>query len=168
MESLLKVRKFEVFRKEIIGNDGKARPFEFVSHTGSVTILPLIDDKHCLMLRQFRPALDRELWELPAGTMDKPGEKPEETARRELEEETGHVAARFEFLCEFYLSPGFLNEKIQSFVARDLKKKSTLHLEPTEKVLAVEVKSLKDAMEMIRKGEIVDAKTIITLMRYVQ
>ena len=167
METLLKSRKFEVLRKEIQGNDGKAQPFEFVRHPGSVVILPLVDDQHCLLLRQFRPALDRELWELPAGTMDKPGEDPLDTAKRELEEETGRVASRFDALCEFYPSPGFVTELIRAYVARDLRT-TAQRLDPTEKVLAVEVKSLSEALAMIREGEILDAKTIITLMRYVQ
>lgn len=160
MESLLKSRKFEVMRRQVNG-----RPFEFVNHPGSVVILPLIDDQHCLMLRQFRPALEREMWELPAGTMDKPGEEPLATARRELEEETGRTASRFEYLCEFYPSPGFLNELIRVYVARNLKD-GKQHLDATEQVLAVEVKSLNDALAMIHHGEITDAKTIVTLMRY--
>jgi len=160
MESLLKSRKFEVFRKDV-----KGHRFEFVKHPGSVVILPLVDDQHCLMLRQFRPALDRETWELPAGTMDKPGEDPLTTAKRELEEETGRIASRLDYLCEFYPSPGFLDELVQAYVARDLKE-GKQHLDATEQVLAVEVRSLSEVLAMIHQGEIQDAKTIICLTRY--
>lgn len=164
METLLKSRKFEVVRRMCEGRDGVLRAMDIVVHPGAVVILPLIDDRQCLMLRQWRPTLQKELWELPAGTLDVPGEPPEVAAARELEEETGHVAGAIRYLCEFYPSPGILTELIRAYVATDLRK-TEQHLEPTERI-TVETVKVADAMEMVRDGEITDGKTIITLCRW--
>jgi len=164
MESLLKLRKFEVYRRSVTGRDGNLRAQEFIRHPGAVVILPLLSETRCLMLRQFRPAIERELWELPAGTLDVPGESAEAAARRELEEETGHCCGRIEYLCEFYPSPGVMTELIRSYVAYDLTE-TRQRLEPTERI-RVESMDLSEAMRLIDAGEIVDAKTIITLLRW--
>ncbi len=164
MESLFKSKKFEVVRRTCDGRDGIPRAIDIIVHPGAVVILPLLDDERCLMLRQWRYALEQQLWELPAGTLDKPGEPPEVAAARELEEETGHVAGRMRYLCEFYPSPGILTELIRAYVATELRQ-TEQRLEPTERI-TVETVKLADAMEMIRDGRIVDGKTIITLFRW--
>ncbi|MBN2563664.1 MAG: NUDIX hydrolase [Phycisphaerae bacterium] len=164
MQSLLKCRKFEVLRQPVRTTDGRQRAYEIVAHLGSVVILPLLDDGRCVMIRNFRPAVDRELWELPAGTLDKPGELPEPAARRELEEETGYRAEKLIPLCEFYSSPGFLTELLRAYVATGLTM-TEQHLEPTERI-RVEPIDFADALAMVRDGRIVDAKTIVTLLRW--
>ncbi len=164
MDTLLKCRKFEVYREDIPGHDGKSHPKEFIRHPGAAVILPLLDEHTCLILRQFRPALKKELWELPAGTLDKPGEDPKDAAAREVEEETGYRAGRLDYLCEFYPSPGISTELIRAYVARDLSK-TAQHLDETEQ-LTVERLSVDEALNMVRDGRIVDAKTIITLLRW--
>jgi len=116
------------------------------------------------MIRQWRPAIDRELWELPAGTLDVPGEDPKAAAERELEEEAGYRSDRLEWLCRFYPSPGFMTELIEAYVAHDLKA-TRQALEPTERIVA-EAKPVSEALEMVRDGRIVDAKTLIVLMRW--
>lgn len=164
MELLLKCRKFEVFRREVPARDGQSRAQEFIRHPGAVVVLPLVDPASCLLIRQYRFALERDLWELPAGTLDVPGERPQAAAARELEEETGHRAGRLEYLCEFYPSPGILTELIRAYVAYDLAGTGQ-RLEPTERI-TVERVSADEAIMMIRDGRIVDAKTIITLLRW--
>ncbi len=135
---------------------------QFVVHPGAVVILPFFDEERCLMIRQFRHGIGREIWELPAGTLDVLGESPVEAAARELEEEVGYRAGRVERLCEFYSSPGIMTELITSFVARDLIQ-TQQRLGPNEEIV-VEPTTLAEAMAMIREGRIIDAKTMITLM----
>lgn len=162
MESLLKCRKFEVVQQAFVARDGRKMARQFVVHPGAVVVLPLWDAERCLLIRQIRHGIGRELWELPAGTLDVPGESLAEAAARELEEEAGHRAGRVERLCEFYTSPGILTELITAFVARDLTK-TQQRLTPNEEI-AVEPTALTEAMEMIREGKIIDAKTMVTLM----
>jgi len=164
VETLLECRKFKVVRKPVQGADGKTHPYEVVIHPGAVVILPLLDGDRCILLRNQRPAVDAELWELPAGTLDKPGEPPESAAARELEEESGHRAGRLERLCGFYPSPGVMSEFIHAYVATDLKQ-TQQNLEPTEQI-EVEVVAIDDALAMTRDGRIQDAKTILTLLHW--
>ena len=164
MESLLKCRKFEIIRRPVEGTDGRKRFLEYVAHPGAVVVLPLLEDDVIIMLRQYRPTVDRELWELPAGTLDVPGEAADEAARRELEEEAGYRAGRLEFLCEFYPSPGVMNEVIRAYAATDLEA-ARQKLEPMERII-VETMKFSDALSMVRDGRILDAKTIITLLHW--
>ncbi|MCE5319238.1 MAG: NUDIX hydrolase, partial [Parachlamydia sp.] len=86
-----------------IGNNKRR---DVILHPGAVVILPILDHEHILLIRNQRFAVGKELWELPAGTLEK-GEAPLETAKRELIEETGYEAAEMEPLTQFYTSPGF-------------------------------------------------------------
>lgn len=163
METLLKCRKFEVRREVVTGTDGASHTREYVIHPGAVVVLALPDADHCLMLRQLRPAIGQEIWELPAGTLDIAGEPPEVAASRELEEEAGVRAGKLTRLCGFYPSPGIMSEKIIAFVAEDLRP-GRQALGPTEQIHEVKRLPIVDAMKMAMDGRIVDAKTIITLM----
>lgn len=162
METLLRCKKFTVIRKQITGSDGNQHDREIVLHPGAVVVLPVLDDGRIVMVDQFRPAIDRRLLELPAGTLDVEGEAVECCAERELEEETGYQAKRLELLCEFYPSPGILTEKMHVFVARDLTM-TQAHPEPTEEIEVVTL-TLEDALARMRDGRIVDGKTMIALM----
>jgi ADP-ribose pyrophosphatase len=163
-EVLLQTRKFQVVRRMIGRPDGRPCAHEYIAHPGAVVILPLVDETRCLLLRHYRRTVGKELWELPAGTLDIPGETPTEAALRELEEETGRRAESLEYLCEFYPSPGVLTELIRAYVARGLAP-SQQRLEPEERI-RVEVVGLAEALAMCRDGRIVDAKTLITLLRW--
>lgn len=164
MEIIHESRKFQVVRRVIETPDHARHTVEFIRHPGAVVVLPLVSDDDILMIRNFRYTLDDELWELPAGTLDKAGEPLEQAAARELEEETGWRAGRLERLCAFYPSPGMMDELITAFVARDLTR-SRQRLEPTERIIVEQV-SRHRALDMIRDGTIRDAKTIVTLLRW--
>ena len=134
---------------------------EVVHHAGSAVIIPVFDDGTVVLVKQYRHPAVRYLLEAPAGTLaDR--ERPEVGAARELEEELGLVAARLEKLSEFFVSPGFLEEKMWVYLATGLSEgKQALD---DDEILEVVRLSIAEALEMITSGEIQDAKTIIGLM----
>lgn len=134
---------------------------DVVHHPGSAVIVPVHDDGTVSLVRQYRHPAVRYLLEVPAGTLDD-GERPEAGAARELEEELGLIAQRLEKLSEFFVSPGFLEEKMWVYLATGL---SEGKAQPDEdEVLDVVRLPIGDALEMISSGEIQDAKTIIGLI----
>ena len=134
---------------------------EVVHHPGSAVIVPVHDDGTVVLVRQYRHPAVRYLLEVPAGTLDD-GERPEAGAARELEEELGLVAERLEKLSEFFVSPGFLEEKMWVYLATGLSEGKP---NPDEdEVLDLVRLPIGDALEMITSGEIQDAKTIIGLI----
>lgn len=134
---------------------------EVVRHPGSAVIVPVFADGTVALVRQYRHPTVRYLLEIPAGTLNK-GERPEEGAARELEEELGVVAESLVKLTEFFVSPGFCEEKMWIFLATSLTE-TTQRLEEDEIVEVVRI-PFSSALEMISDGEIEDAKTIIGLM----
>jgi ADP-ribose pyrophosphatase len=134
---------------------------EVVHHPGSAVIIPVFDDNTVSLVRQYRHPAVRYLLEAPAGTLNR-GEAPEEGAVRELEEELGVVAATMEKLSEFFVSPGFCEEKMWVYLATGLTE-TTQRLEADEILEVVRI-PFSVALEMITDGEIQDAKTIIGLM----
>src|ERR1700752_4782164 len=134
---------------------------EVVHHRGSAVIVPVHDDGTVVLVRQYRHPAVRYLLEAPAGTLGS-GARPAVGAARELPEEFGLVAARLEKLSEFFVSPGFLEEKMWVFLATELSEGKQLLDE--DEVLDIVRLPIADALEMITSGEIQDAKTIIGLM----
>ena len=134
---------------------------EVVHHPGSAVILPAFEDGTIALVKQYRHPAVKYLVELPAGTLNDK-ERPEEGAARELEEELGMVAGRLEKLSEFFVSPGFCEEKMWLYLATDLTA-TTQRLEDDEIIEVVRV-PIDRAMQMITDGEIEDAKTIIGLL----
>jgi len=134
---------------------------EVVRHSGSAVIIPVFEDGTVVLVKQYRHPAVRYLLEAPAGTLAK-GETPEIGAARELEEELGVVAGRMEKLIEFFVSPGFLGEKMWLFLATELTP-TKQQLEADEIVEVVRL-PMSQALEMVTAGEIEDAKTIIGLM----
>ena len=159
-EQLLKGRRFTVERRTITrqGKDPVTR--EIVVHPGAVVILPITEDGRIVMIRQFRRAIEEQLWELPAGTLE-PDEKPIATAARELEEETGYRAGRLQPLIEFYPSPGILTERMYAFVATELTHVGQ-RLDGSEEI-EMEVLPRDRVERMLVSGEFHDGKTIATL-----
>jgi ADP-ribose pyrophosphatase len=164
MDVILKCAKFSICHKAVRDRSGGLHDFQIVVHPGAVVVLPILADGRCVLIRNFRHAVEQELWELPAGTLDGPEELPEHAAQREVEEETGYRTGRLVSLGSFYSSPGCMTEKLHAFVATGLTA-TKQRLEPTEHI-RVEVVGVEEALAMIRDGRIVDAKTIVTLLRW--
>jgi ADP-ribose pyrophosphatase len=162
-EILLQTRLFRVVRRRGRTASGHEYAHEIVEHPGAVVILPILDDGRVCLIRNFRVAVGQTLIELPAGTLE-PGEDPADTARRELEEETGYRAARIEALLEFFMSPGILRERMHAYLATGLTKgppapQASEQIEPL-------LVSWDEALRMVRSGEIQDAKTLAALLYY--
>jgi ADP-ribose pyrophosphatase len=136
---------------------------EVVEHPGAVAVLPLLGGDRLLLLKQYRPAIGKWIYEIPAGTVER-GESLLRCARRELEEETGYRAGRMEKLFEMYLAPGYSTEKLHSFLASGLCPTSP-HRDWGEEIKVVET-TLPRALEMIRTNRIEDAKTTATLLYF--
>ena len=134
---------------------------DVVHHPGSAVILPAYDDGTIALVRQYRHPAKQYLFELPAGTL-KENEAPEIGAARELEEELGVVAAKWELLSEFYVSPGFCAEKMWLYLASDLTA-TQQQLEEDEALDVVRI-GPGEAIAMIAAGQIQDAKTMIGLL----
>jgi ADP-ribose pyrophosphatase len=128
-----------------------------VHPSNAVAILPLNDDR-CKLLKQYRYAIDQYIYEAPAGTME-PGEDPLKTAHRELIEETGFSAGTIVQKGFIYTTPGYTDEKIYLFEARDLSPSREYEKDDDEIIEVVDI-ATKDLATMIRGGTIVDAKTI--------
>jgi ADP-ribose pyrophosphatase len=124
---------------------------EVVEHPGAVVILPIDSEDRILWVKQYRHAAGRELIELPAGTLEH-GEKPEACARRELIEEVGFAADNWTSLGGFYSAPGFCTEYLHAFLATELRGET----------------ADGDSLARLDAGEIVDAKSVATLLLYLR
>ena len=128
--------------------NGKTSQREIVKHPGAVAVIAVTPEKKMVLVEQFRKALERVLVEIPAGKLEK-GEDPYDTAMRELEEETGYACKNLEFVASFYTSPGFCNEIVHVYAAKDLYKKPAA-TDEDEFVNVMEV-SLDEALQLWRK-----------------
>jgi ADP-ribose pyrophosphatase len=158
--SIYKGKIFDVIESEIRHDDIQYKR-EIVVHKGSAVIVPVFADNTVALVRQYRYAAEKFLLEIPAGTLNA-GEDPKIGAIRELEEEIGVKAAKIEKLTEFYVSPGFLTEKMFLYLATEFTE-TAQSLEEDE-ILSIERYSFPDAFELIRKGHIEDAKSMIGLI----
>lgn len=147
--------------------DGSVGELEIMRHAGAAAVLPILsdadgEDPQILLIRQYRYASNGYMLEVPAGRPDKPGEDWEVCARRELEEETGLIAGKLTRLTMIYTTPGFTDERIHLFLATEVTKGTTKfdHDEFIEPVIL----RLSEALTKIREGEIIDGKTIITIL----
>lgn len=142
--------------------NGRETAREIVEHPGAVGIVPLIDADHVVLVRQYRHAAGRALLEIPAGTLDRPGEALEEAAARELAEETGYHATRFVPLVSFLTAPGFATEVMTLFLATGLRDGVASPMEDEQ--LSVEIVPLATVPALIARGELADAKTLVGLL----
>ncbi|WP_028775688.1 NUDIX hydrolase [Shimazuella kribbensis] len=140
--------------------DGGTSYREIVKHPGAVAIMAITKENKLVLVRQFRKALEKTIYEIPAGKLEI-GEEVETCARRELQEETGYTAETWEKIVGFYTSPGFADEYIHLFVADQLTLGNTSP-DQDEFVERVEL-SLEASIDKINSGEICDAKTIYAI-----
>lgn len=140
--------------------NGKLAKREIVEHPGAVSVLALTNDHKVILVKQFRKATEETLWEVPAGKLEK-GEEPLECAKRELQEETGYTAEHWEKIGQFYSSPGFCNEMIHIYFAKNLSS-GELNLDEDE-FLDDFVLTIEEVKNLMNDGSIRDAKTQIAL-----
>lgn len=155
---------FSVVSQQVKEPDGVRVRRDIVQHPGSIVILAVddtVNPPRVLLERQYRHAAGTRMWELPAGSLD-PGENKLAAAKRELLEETGFTAGKWQKALFFYVSPGFLDESMQVFLARALKKGQA---EPEEdERIAIRFFPFAQAVRMAMQGKIKDAKTIASLL----
>jgi ADP-ribose pyrophosphatase len=155
---------FSVVSQQVKEPDGVRVRRDIVRHHGSIVILAVDDSTRphrVLLERQYRHAAGVRLWELPAGSLE-PGENKLSAAKRELAEETGYTAARWQKALFFYVSPGFLDESMEVYLARGLKK-GKAHPEEDERI-AVRFFTVPQAVRLAMTGKIKDAKTLASLL----
>ncbi len=144
--------------------NGTTAKWDFIKHKGAAAVVAVKDDGRLLMVRQYRNALERETLEIPAGGLNGADEPTEIAAARELEEETGYTAGKMELLISLYTTVAFCNEKIDVYLATDLKK-GHQHLDDDE-FLNVESHDIEELIRQIYDCKIQDGKTISALLAY--
>jgi len=165
-KEVYKCKLFRVTEEEATDPSGFHIERSIVRHMGSAVMMPVDEKGRILLVRQFRLPAGKSLWELPAGRLDE-GEKPLQTARRELREETGYSARTWKKLASFWPSPGFVDEKMTIFLATDLTAGEAQPME--DERIECRWFTRKDLDGMIRAGKIEDGKTMIgflTWLRY--
>ena len=144
-------------------SEGRSFLRETIQHPPSVVILPVTAQGKVLLIRQYRHAVGRWIYEIPAGTSE-PGEPLLRCARRELAEETGYAASRWKRLSAFYPAPGISTERMDLFVAAGLKKlKKPVPMDKDEQI-TLHPTSARNALRLVRRNKIMDAKTIIGIL----
>jgi len=141
--------------------NGRETDLDIVRHPPSVILIPMPDEGHIILLRQYRYAIDRWLWELPAGNVET-GENPDDAARRECAEETGLAPSTVERLGAFFPTPGYCDENMLFYRLTGLMEMGTSCLDADE-VLEPHVVLLSDARRMVSDGTIIDMKTALGL-----
>ena len=134
--------------------DGRRKKREILVHPGAAAVVPLLDDR-VMLIEQYRAAVGRKTWEIPAGTLEV-GESPEACAQRELLEETGYQAETWSHVTAYYPSPGYTTEVIHVFRASGLR-----NVEGIDSEFPLQFMAVNELKERIRTGEIMDSKTII-------
>lgn len=152
--------KFDFDEVTLVGRSGKRVTRQMIRHPGAVVVVPVLGEA-VVMIRNHRFTLGREMWEFPAGTMEPP-EPAEVCAVRELEEEAGYRAGKVEHLGTFFTTPGMTDEAMHAYVATGLTK-TAQHLMEDEEI-RVEVVPVVEAMKMIDRGDLVDAKSMLALL----
>lgn len=143
--------------------NGQPAKREYLGHPGAAAVLPFLDRRNIVLVKQYRHAVGKVTYEIPAGKLDE-GETPLECITRELEEETGFKPKKIEKLISFYPTTAFSNELLHIFVSFGLRRGKN-HPDEDEFVETVIVDFFK-AVEMVRRGEITDSKTVIALLYF--
>lgn len=150
--------------RTIVDNDGNEYSRDVVTHPGAVAIVALDGDNKITLVKQYRAPVDGDIWEIPAGKVDVPGEPAVETAKRELAEEAGLGAEKFEPIGGIYQSAGFSDEFCEIFLATELSSVPQNLDGPEEEVMTVASFDLDEALAMIQDRRITDAKTVVGIL----
>lgn len=172
MEEIRRINRELVYKGHIIDMykdtveipNGNVAEWDFIGHKGAAAVIPVTNDGKILMVRQYRNALDRYTVEIPAGGLENKDEPMINCAARELEEETGYKSDNLEFLLSLRTTVAFCNEKIEVFLARDLKK-TKQHLDEDEYIDVVSY-DVEELVDMIYAGKIEDSKTVAAVLAY--
>lgn len=152
------------YKDTVLLPNGNTAEWDFVGHNGAAAAVAVLEDGRLLMVSQYRNALERDTIEIPAGGLKTPDEPTKEAAARELEEETGYYCDELEFLITIRTTVAFCNEKIDIYLARNLKK-GKQNLDEDE-FLNVKPYELAELEKMIYEGTIQDSKTIAAILAY--
>lgn len=159
MQTVYTGRVFSVEVDRMTFPNGTTHEVAVVRHRPSVVLIPMMDDNRVVLIRQYRPAVGKTMWELPAGTTD-PDETPEHAAARECEEEIGLVPGRLERLGGFFPTPGICDEELIFFRVSDLREPSGTRRSPDEdEDIQPRVVTIAEARSMAARGDIIDLKT---------
>ena len=154
-------RVYNLIRENVTLDNGVTTDMEFIEHPGATAIIPMFNDSRVLLLKQYRHSLGEYIWEIPAGTLN-PAEELIDCAKRELIEETGYSAEQWQKLGEITPLPGYSDERIHIYLATDLQP-AEQDLDKDE-IIDVHKVKISEAVEMIKNGDIQDAKSIAGLL----
>ncbi len=157
-KEVLKNKLFSVVDEVATDPSGFEIHRNIVRHPGSAVMMAVDHEDRVLLVKQFRLPAEKELWELPAGRID-PGESPDQTAERELREETGYHAKSWTLLSTFWASPGYVDEKMNLYLAEDLTAGAQQPMD--DERIEIGWFGKDELLQMIRRGEIQDGKTLV-------
>ena len=153
-------RSITVWQETATLPNGHATQLDIVRHPGASAVVPFETDDDVLLIRQYRHAAGGTIWEVPAGKLD--GDAPDVCAQRELEEEAGRRAGRLVARASIWTTPGFTDERIHLFAGFDLE--TLPHRREEDEVIEVVRMSLADALDLVWRGELSDAKSALALI----
>ncbi|OCA85761.1 NUDIX hydrolase [Bacillus sp. FJAT-27225] len=158
------IDRFQISVDRVVLPDGEEKTFSYLDFAKGVCILPITKEHKVVCLRQYRHAIRKWEWELPAGMIDEVHTHPIETAKRELQEETGYVAEHWLELGSFYPSPGSTTEEIHLFAAAGLTK-AEQHLENSEQIELHEI-TMEELKNLVVEGEFKHGAGLAAILRY--
>ncbi|MFV0520335.1 MAG: NUDIX domain-containing protein [Lachnospirales bacterium] len=156
---------FDIYQDEIELPNGNIASRDSLIHNGAAAVLPIDEKGNIILVRQYRHSVLDYVLEIPAGKLEK-DEDPKVCAIRELEEEIGYISSDFSYMFKTYIAVGYSSEVIHIYLAKDLKK--TVQNLDDDEFLEIETYTLDECMTMIQNGNILDSKTIATLLFYKQ
>lgn len=159
-----KSKLLELYEDRLELPNGNQVVYDLVKHAGGAAVLPIDEQGKLVLIRQYRNSVDQEVYEIPAGLRESDDVTGEFCARRELEEETGYQVETLEFIAQVYGCIGVSNERTDIYLAEQLIP-CERHLDP-EEFIEIYHFDLQEAVDMIQRKEIVDAKTVIAILYY--
>lgn len=163
MTRVFRGRVFDVTRERVRLPHGPVATLEVVRHRGSVVLIPEPDNRHVILVRQYRHAIGEWIWELPAGSLE-PGERPDRAARRECAEETGLRPGRVVRVGQLFPTPGFCDERMIFYRCLDLRTPARPAVQDADEDLHPRTFSWAQVRRMVRRGQVTDMKTVAALV----